>query len=95
MINGSFAFIYYIRYPQLCNTTYLLYCQVGGIILGMVGIYINSQLSDIEDRDELLELFEDIDNEVAAIKRQMAELWLFGTTDLTDEEYLSAYGLEY
>lgn len=58
-------------------------------------VYLPSQLKDIDDKEELLDLFEDIDNEVSAIKRQMAELWMFGTTELTDEEVLSAYGLEY
>lgn len=51
-------------------------------------------IDSIEDRDELVAIFNLLEEELAAFKRTMAELWMFGTTDLTDQEYLSAYGLE-
>lgn len=51
-------------------------------------------ISLIEDKEELMDLFEDIDNEVLKIKWDIAKVWLFNSIDdLTDEQQLMVAGL--
>lgn len=50
-------------------------------------------LDTIEDKEHLLEIYEDIDNEVYSFKWKLARLWMFGHMDLTDEEQLAVAGL--
>lgn len=52
-------------------------------------------LDTIEDKEHLLEVYEDMDNAIAALKASMAKRWMFGREDITDSEFLFACGLEY
>ena len=51
-------------------------------------------LDTIEDKEELMEIFMDLDIRVHTAKWHLAKVWMFGTTeDLTDEQQLAAAGL--
>lgn len=55
---------------------------------------MTDDISLIEDKEELMDLFEDIDNEVLKIKWDIAKVWLFNSIDdLTDEQQLMVAGL--
>lgn len=48
----------------------------------------------IEDKEHLLEVYEDLDRYVYDAKWKLAKQWMFGHTDeLTDEEQLAVAGL--
>ena len=53
-------------------------------------------LNTIEEKDDLLDAFMYIDQQIASAKWLLAKQWMFGSVrDLTDEELLIACGLEY
>lgn len=60
-------------------------------------IAINAEtdfLDSIEDKDDLMRIFDDFDKNVYKSKWYLAKMWMFGVTDdLTDEEQLAAAGL--
>ena len=52
-----------------------------------------ADVESIEDKEELIEIFMDIDTQIYEAKWNLAKLWMFGTWDLTDEQQLAAAGL--
>jgi hypothetical protein len=59
-----------------------------------VDVTVHGDTLDIEEREELIEVFTDLDHQLAAAKWNLAKLWLYGSIgELTAEQQLEVAGL--
>lgn len=60
-----------------------------------IGIYFKNSVDDIHDKEELEELFMELDCKLYDYKWRLAKLWLFGNPDheMSPEDNLAVAGL--